>query len=120
MSELLFKKNEGLVQWESNGGKKISLNGSIDSALMDTDRNLVFLLINNEKSSALLQVFNLNGEQLVGLLPPEDFEFYYLSKHHKLGVSVVCVSEKKIDHWNDWHFGYDKENNELYRYCPAR
>lgn len=120
IQNVLLDKENRLIKWSANG-KDIILNElPIDSALVDQNRGMVFILTGSKNLPDELKIYSASGENISNFKSPENFDFYYLSNHPTLGVSVICVTDALIDNWRDWHFGYDIKEKKLFRHCPAR
>ncbi len=121
ISEIKVNEQRESLEWKCTCQTQkifIKLTG-ISQAMPHPKTNEVFALSGTEGQPGLLSIFSCSGEELGVILPPEGFQFYYLSDHPEVVISVVCVSSMPVEGWRDWHFGIDVQNSRLYRHCPA-
>ncbi len=119
ITDVVANKNNGTLTWKCRGlNVSITLDG-VDQAIADVKENVVVVLADVSDLPETLLVFSCDGKKLASLSPPEGFQFYYLSEHPELGISVVCVTSDSIDGWHDWHFGVDLKGHNLFRHCPS-
>lgn len=119
INSLLVEKSEGLVEWRL-GMEPISISlKDIDQAILNKASNIVLVLTGPSRLPDHLHVYSGGGLEIVKVIPPAGFRFYYLSEYAELGASIVCLTETPIDGWRDWHFGFDLKSKTLFRYGPA-
>jgi hypothetical protein len=108
------------IEWLLDAAQ-VSLNvPNILQAEMDGKQKSIFVLSGVADSIPLeLRVVSIDGQGVDLCVVPEGFSFSYLTHHPSLGVAVVASANEKVDGWYDWHFGYDQNKAELYRFCPA-
>lgn len=119
IQNVLLDKENGVIKWSTNGKDIVLHEIGVDSALADKSREIVIILTGRDNFPDELKIYSATGENISNLKSPDKFDFYYLSNHPTLGVSVICVTDAPVDNWRDWHFGYDIEEKKLFRHCPA-
>jgi hypothetical protein len=112
-------KTEGILHWNFLSQQVSVAVKNIDQALADDVHKVIIVLSDADKLPKSLSVFSGDGEELFRITSSSELQFYYLSEHPELGVSVVCVFPDPVDGWRDWHFGIDFQKKELFRHCPA-
>lgn len=119
INNLAVNSNENTVSWSFKEDEIKLLIPNIGHAICDEKNNTIVISVIDKKFPILIKVFDFKGIQLMSLTEPDTFEFYYIKKHPKLGVSIVCTTEQRIDGRTDWQFGIDYETKSLFRYCPS-
>jgi hypothetical protein len=112
-------KTEGMLHWIFLNRQVSVAIKNIDQALVDDVHKVIVVLSDADKLPKSLLVFSGDGEKLFKITSSSELQFYYLSEHPELGVSVVCVFPDPVDGWRDWHFGIDFQKKELFRHCPS-
>ncbi|MGN5526132.1 hypothetical protein RBJ15_07505 [Pantoea sp. BS_4] len=120
IESLKVKSDESIVEWKYNNKTLSMVFSNIDQALIDSSRNLLFVLDEKEGLPKRLSVINGAGEVLSTFSPPVNGDFYYLTITPEKEVLVVCVFSEKLDGWNDWHFSFNQDSGKLERIAPAR
>lgn len=119
ISEFLIEKNEGLIRWNFRKSPISIPLKNIDQAIVDKINNTVFVLTGVNELPTDLYIYSDDGMEIMRKKAPIGFQFYYLSEYPKHGVSIVCVAEKPIEGWQDWHYGVDYQKKELFKIGPA-
>lgn len=120
MKNLKVNAEKSIVEWSYEGKAYSMVFSNIDQALIDSGRDLLFLLDKKEKLPKRLSVINGLGVVLSTFPSPDKGDFYYLTVTPEKEVLVVCVFSEKLDGWNDWYFSFNKNEGELERIAPAR
>lgn len=119
ISELLVDKERNSLSWRFNGQHVEITYSNVEQAVASDSQKAIIVLIAQDKIPILLKAFTLEGIEIFQTTAPSPFSFYYLSKHPEVDISVICVSERPIEGWNDWHFGIDIKKTKIFRHCPA-
>lgn len=120
IESLKVNVNESIVEWKYNNETLSMVFSNIDQALIDSSRNLLFVLDEKEGLPKRLSVISGSGEVLSTFSSPVNGDFYYLTITPEKEVLVVCVFSEKLDGWSDWHFSFNQNSRELERIAPAR
>jgi len=110
---------EDSAEWNYNNKKVVVPLEKIEQAEISDLTNSVYVLLKGDRLPSILKIFSETGHEIETTSAPEGFQFYYLTQHPDLGVSIVCVTSNPIEGWRDWHFGYDFNKRSLFRHCPA-
>ncbi|MGY3310597.1 streptogramin lyase [Pantoea ananatis] len=120
IESLKVNVNESIIEWKYNNETLSMVFSNIDQALIDSSRNLLFVLDEKEGLPKRLSVINESGEVLSTFSSPVNGDFYYLTITPEKEVLVVCVFSEKLDRWSDWHFSFNQNSRGLERIAPAR
>ncbi|MEB6533654.1 hypothetical protein RAC65_03990 [Pantoea sp. BS_8] len=120
IENLKVNAGESTVEWRYNGETITMFFTNIDQSLIDSSRNLLFVLDKKERLPKRLSVINGSGKVLSTFFSPVNGDFYYLTITPEKEVLVVCVFSEKLDGWNDWHFSFNQDSGKLERIAPAR
>lgn len=113
-----YDKDSCTISWAING-KTISFNCEhLQNARAYTEIKLVLAIAGLDNNARLIG-FDENGQQMFEVNPPDKFIFWYLSEQSETEPVVVCVTDEKIDGWNDWRFLVDPSTGKLTRHCRA-
>ena len=73
------------------------------------EEDLLLVILEKGEQQWLIGL-TLQAEQIFKVKPPENWSFYYLSKHININTAVVCISE--LERF-DWFFGIDPKDGAL-------
>ena len=119
MFRMHYDQTNSELTWEYGGHKQSVLLKAIEQYALDEQLDCIFALSGNGPGQEKLYVIEAKSGDCKSVQPPSGFSFYYLTKHPKLGVSIVCVSDEPVEGWRDWHFSFDPGSIELKRAIPA-
>ncbi|MBW3199337.1 hypothetical protein [Marinobacter nauticus] len=114
-----YDQTNSELTWEYGGHKQSVLLKAIEQYALDEQLDCIFALSGNGPGQEKLYVIEAKSGDCKSVQPPSGFSFYYLTKHPKLGVSIVCVSDEPVDGARDWHFSLQPGSIELKRAIPA-
>ena len=112
-------KENDLLQWAYGQSKILVSMPLLDSAMVDSTRQVVFTLSEPKPLPTVLTIFNAQGEKLFWSAPPEGATFYYLTFNLSKEVIVVCSYPAKKNGWHDWFYSWDMKRNALSRSGPS-
>lgn len=112
-------KEDDLLEWTAGDSKLLFSMSFLDYAMVDSTRQLVFVLSEPKPLPTVLTIFNVQGEKLFWSAPPEGAFFYYLTFNLSKEVVVVCSCPAKQNGWHDWFYSWDMKRNTLSRSGPA-
>ncbi|MCK7154584.1 hypothetical protein L8O12_03815 [Enterobacter kobei] len=107
------------LQWAYGESKILVSMPFLDSAMVDSTRQLVFTLSEPKPLPTVLTIFNAQGEKLFWSAPSEGATFYYLTFNLSKEVVVVCSYAEKQNGWHDCFYSWDMERNALSQLGPA-
>ena len=87
----------------------------MDQAIANEKQGYVLILLKGENLPEKLIVLDKSGKEVEAVTSIDGFNLYYLSSHPKTEVSIVCVSDKPVDGFTDWHFGFDMRSHKFIR-----
>lgn len=119
IKNLLVDKGKDSLSWDFKGQHVEIMCPNVDQAIVSVKQKAIVALIAKNDIPILLKAFTLDGVEIFQAAAPSPFNFYYLSNHPEVDISVVCITENPIDGWRDWHFGIDVKKKEIFRHCPA-
>ncbi|MGD8164539.1 hypothetical protein [Pantoea sp. FN0307] len=119
IKDLNVIKDSGFIRWVNKGQSYNFDLSSIDQAMVDESRQLIFILSGCLSSPNEIHVLNGEGEVQFSSRSPAGSNFYYLTKTASNEVLVVCSFEEKYDNWYDWHYSFNVEGRELHRLAPS-
>lgn len=119
IENLNFIKEDDLLEWTTGDSKLRFSMSLLDYAMVDSTRQLVFVLSEPKPLPTVLTIFNAQGEKLFLSEPPEGAFFYYLTFNLSREVVVVCSYPAKQNGWHDWFYSWDMKRNTLSRSGPA-
>lgn len=119
VSGVNYDEDKSLITWKYNGRTQSLKLKSVDQYALDQKTGLILALTGADSVPDSLHFIDAKDGSYRSLRPPSGFDFYYLTNHPQLGVSVVCVSENPVEGWRDWHFSVDPGTNSLSRAIPA-
>lgn len=119
IENLICIKENGLLQWACGERNIMVSMPFLDSAMVDSTRQLVFALSQPKPLPTVLTIFNAQGEKLFWSAPPEGSIFYYLTFNQSKEVIVACSYVVKQNGWHDWFYSWNMKNNALSRSGPA-
>jgi hypothetical protein len=112
-------KENNVISWQIDGELIFIECPDLDNAYLFPKANLILALVGKGNYPSTLIGFSEKGTRKFEVNAPEEFEFSYLTEHPTAGIAVVCVADKRIDGWMDWHFSVNPSTGELKRHCPA-
>lgn len=112
-------KENNLLEWICSEKNLLINVPFLDCAIVDSTRQLIFVLSKPNPLPTALTIFNAQGEKLFWAASPEGATFYYLTFNLSKEVVVVCSYTAKQNGWHDWFYSYDMKRNELSRTGPA-
>lgn len=94
-STLLFRYNlnEQQVSWLTSDSVTVECEG-LTNAMIYLEHELVLMIYQNTENIMLLKGYNLNGNELFNINPPENFDFQYL-EIRKNAPFVVCEGNEQ-------------------------
>ena len=119
IENLICIKENDLLQWACGERNIMVSMPFLDSAMVDSTRQLVFALSQPKPLPTVLTIFNAQGEKLFWSAPPEGSIFYYLTFNQSKEVVVACSYVEKQNGWHDWFYSWNMKNNALSRSGPA-
>jgi hypothetical protein len=118
--KFLINIPDSTISWEINGKLVLIKCENLDNARAFPKANLVLVLVGkNDNYPSTLIGFSEKGVRKFEVNASEGFKFSYLTEHPTAGVAVVCVANKRIEGWMDWHFSVNPSTGVLKRHCPA-
>lgn len=116
---LSLDRQKGTLSWIFDG-QDITIDcPGVDQAIISDKQRAIITLAGEDNTPSVLIAFAFDGSEIFRASAPSPFNFYYLSNHPEVDVSVVCVTREPIDGWRDWHFGVDVKQKKIFRHCPA-
>jgi len=103
------------VQW----GNHTLYIKNILQGMYNDDLQILITLSGDTEDSSYLTCISYSGSLIFKTPPPDGWIFSYLTDYPKINIAVVCSSHSVVEIWQDWHFGIDLKNGNLFRYCPA-
>ncbi len=98
------------------GDKNIKVSyPNIEQAIANVRQGYILVLLKGDNLPEQLIVLDGRGKEIENITSIDDFNLYYLSKHPKATVSIVCVSDSPVDGFTDWHFGYNLKEHKFTR-----
>ena len=119
INDLLVDKERKTVSWDFKGHFVEITCPSVDQAIASVKQKAIVALIAKNNIPILLKAFTLDGIEIFQAAAPSPFNFYYLSNHPEVDISVVCITENPIEGWSDWHFGINIQKKKSFRHSPA-
>lgn len=119
IADFNFIKEKEVLEWICyTRSVRLSI-PSLDLAMVDSTRQLVFALSESKPLPTVLTIFNAQGEKLFWSAPPEGAFFYYLTFNLSKEVVVVCSYAEKQNGWHEWFYSWDMKRNALFQLGPA-
>jgi hypothetical protein len=100
-----------------NDGKEEFVLGKVETVHVLSKENRVLILTRDPQTMDYLYGFDLEGQLLFKVEPPEHFHFWYLS-----GKQVACTEaddQAKKSPLSGWWFSIDLENGNMEMRSPA-
>ena len=119
IENLICIKETDLLQWACGESNILVNMPFLDYAMVDSTRQLVFVLSEPKPLPTVLTIFNAQGEKLFLSAPPEGATFCYLTFNLSKEVVVVCSYPAKKNGWHDWFCSWDMTRNALSCSGPA-
>lgn len=119
INDLVFDKETSTLSWVCDTRHVTRHIENLDLAILDENRELVFILSEPSPLPALLTVLNREGDLVLTSPPPEGASFYYLTPNAAKEALVVCSFHEKREGWYDWHYALDVENKRLMKMTPS-
>lgn len=110
-----FDVTGNVVSW-SLGDERIRIPyTNLEHAVVNENQGYVLVLLKGEELPEKLIVLDSAGKEIENITSIDNFKLYYLSSHPKTEVSIVCISNSPVEHFTDWHFGYDIKHHQFVR-----
>ncbi|QOV80602.1 hypothetical protein INS04_08775 [Enterobacter asburiae] len=104
IENLTYLKENNLLTWIC-GERNLLINVPfLDCAIVDSIRQLIFVLIKPKLLPNALTIFYAQSEKLFWTAPPKGAFFYYLTFSLSKEVVVVCSYAQKQNGWHDWFY----------------
>ena len=102
-----LQKSGSELRWTSEGGPVVlKMEGRVD-VLVGPREQLVYVLTESDSTQSL-EVYNVAGEQVQRLLPPEGGHFRYLVCTERK-VQMLCGFPSSRPGFSEWHYDIDLE-----------
>lgn len=106
-----------LISWQDAASIEIRLPAPVKTVFVFETEPRVLILYGPDQRNLRLAAFDLSGQQVLDLAPPDGYDLYYFSRHTDWEHAVVCSVTKEAyspgeDNF-DWFFAIDVTNKCL-------
>ena len=116
--------NSKRTSWRNNDKNvSVELDGVISSMYYELNDLVAYLVGPDKHNINELIVYDIDGNKMCRVFPPDGFQFEYLVNHPSAKVCVICGVvdlASSGEKWSDFYFGLDIVSGKLNKIGIAR